>query len=449
MMRRLFLNCSAMALCGIAVLAACGGGGGGSSSSSNANAGSGAQDITPLANQPPVFASASVATTPENTLDGFYTALASDPEGQAMTLDKAAGFDGAFFSFDAQTGLLSPAGAFDYESPADQNGDNVYEIKFIAEDAAGDQTIHMLAVTVTDINDDNAYGLNPNVPPGQNFDLLDWKIQLPINSSGGLSGISTQVDEWNMDDYESEYFFTGPDGGMVFICPAVGAKTSANTSYSRTELREMLRRGDRSISTHTKSAPAPDTDTPNGNNWAFSSAPQSAQDSAGGVDGTLRVTMAVNRVTTTGETYQQGRVIIGQIHAKDDEPIRLYYRKLPGNTHGTIYAAHEPAGEDDIYYNIIGGRSSSEPNPPSGIMLDQIFTYEIDVNGNLMDVEIVKDGAVIGSTQIDMTGSGYDVADDYHYFKAGLYHVNNSADLGDDAQLTIYELENSHDGYPF
>jgi len=82
-------------------------------------------------------------------------------------------------------------------------------------------------------------------------------------------------------------------------------------------------------------------------------------------------------------------------------------------------------------------------------MLDQIFTYEIDVNGNLMDVEIIKDGAVIGSTQIDMTGSGYDVADDYHYFKAGLYHVNNSADLGDDAQLTIYELENSHDGYPF
>ena len=36
-------------------------------------------------------------------------------------------------------------------------------------------------------------------------------------------------------------------------------------------------------------------------------------------------TLAVNHVTTTGEKYQIGRVIIGQIHAKDDEPVRLYY----------------------------------------------------------------------------------------------------------------------------
>ena len=437
---------AAVSAAALMALAACGGGGGGGSTSSGA---ANPQPITPLPNQAPIFSSASVATSPENTLDAFYTVAASDPEGQTYTISKAVGFDGAFFTYDPQTALLSPAGAFDYESPADQNGDNVYDIKFIAEDASGDQTVYMVAVTITDVNDDNAYGLNPNIPPGQNFDLLDWKIQLPINSSGGLSGISTQVNEWDMDDYESEYFFTGPDGGMVFICPAVGAKTSANTSYSRTELREMLRRGNTSISTHTNSAPAPFTNTPNGNNWAFSSAPQSAQDSAGGVDGTLKVTMAVNKVTTTGETYQQGRLIIGQIHARGDEPIRLYYRKLPGNTHGTIYAAHEPVGEDDIYYNIIGGRSSSEPNPPNGIMLDQIFSYEIDVNGNIMDVEIVKDGAVIGSTQIDMTDSGYDVADDYHYFKAGLYHVNNSADLGDDAQVTIYEIENTHDGYPF
>jgi len=104
------------------------------------------------------------------------------------------------------------------------------------------------------------------------------------------------------------------------------------------------------------------------NNWAFSSAPQSAQDTAGGVDGRLRVTLAVNAVTTTGDNNQIGRLIIGQIHAKDDEPIRLYYRKLPGNTHGSIYAQHEIAGGEDINFDMIGGVSSSLSNPNDGLL---------------------------------------------------------------------------------
>ncbi len=443
------LKLGACVLLACAALTACGGGGGGGDSSSSAASPS---TVTPIqANRAPVFSSPATINAPENSLASFYTVVASDPDGQPLaSVTKAPGTDGSFFNFNPLTGGLTPAGALDFELPADQNGDNVYHVKFTAEDAEGAQTVMTLLVTVTDIAVESPYGLNPDLPPGMNFDLLDWKVTLPINSSGGLSGKSVDIGENDLAaGYEGDYFFTGPDGGMVFICPAVGAKTSTNTSYSRTELREMLRRGNTSISTHTRSAPAPFTDTPNGNNWAFSGAPQSAQDSAGGVDGTLSVTMAVNKVTTTGETYQQGRVIIGQIHAKDDEPIRLYYRKLPGNTHGTIYAAHEPTSGSDVYYDIIGGRSSSEPNPPNGIMLDQIFSYKIDVNGNILDVEIVKDGIVIGTTQIDMTGSGYDVADDYMYFKAGLYHVNNSADLGDDAQVTIYELDNKHDGYPF
>lgn len=445
-MKNGYLKSALLTLPALIILPSCGGGGGGAGQMSTPLPGN-----PGLSNRAPVFASAATANLAENSLNAFYTLNVSDPDGSALaSVSKAAGADAAFFTFDAQTRTLTPAAGMDFELPADADGDNVYHMKFVAQDASGAQTSFSLAVTITNITEGNDFGLNPNVPPGSNFDLLDWKVQLPINSAGGLTGKSIDIGETALAaGYENDYFFTGADGGMVFICPAVGAKTSTNTSYSRTELREMLRRGDTSIKTHTGSLPAPNTDTPNGNNWAFASAPQSAQNTAGGVDGTLSVTMAVNKVTTTGETYQQGRVIIGQIHAKDDEPIRLYYRKLPGNTHGTIYAAHEVSGGDDSYYDIIGGRSSSEPNPPNGIMLNQIFSYEIDVNGNLMDVEIVKDGVVIGSTQIDMSGSGYDVADDYMYFKAGLYHVNNSADPGDDAQVTIYALDNTHDGYPF
>ena len=116
---------------------------------------------------------------------------------------------------------------------------------------------------------------------------------------------------------------------MVFKCPVDGYKTSTNTSYTRVELREMLRAGDTSISTSGV----------NGNNWVFSSAPSSAQNAAGGVDGNMKATLAVNHVTETGSS-QVGRVIIGQIHASSDEPIRLYYRKLPNHDKGSIYFAH-------------------------------------------------------------------------------------------------------------
>ncbi len=126
---------------------------------------------------------------------------------------------------------------------------------------------------------------------------------------------------------------------MVFRCPIGGVTTSSNTRYTRVELREMLRRGDTSISTKGV----------NKNNWVFSSAPVSDQVDAGGIDGNLKATLAVNQVTTSGDYSQVGRVIIGQIHANDDEPIRLYYRKLHENSRGAVYLAHEPIGREDLY----------------------------------------------------------------------------------------------------
>lgn len=141
-------------------------------------------------------------------------------------------------------------------------------------------------------------------------------------------------------------FYTADDGGMVFKVGVNGPKTSTNTSYTRTELRGMLRQGDTSIKTQGV----------NENNWVFSSAPSSEQAKAGGVDGVLNATLAVNHVTTGGKGYQIGRVIIGQIHANDDEPVRLYYRKLPNNSKGSIYFAHETRNGSEYWYEIIGSK---------------------------------------------------------------------------------------------
>ncbi|MEM9837645.1 MAG: polysaccharide lyase family 7 protein [Pseudomonadota bacterium] len=282
-------------------------------------------------------------------------------------------------------------------------------------------------------------GLSPDLPPSDNFDLLGWNLSVPTDTDN--NGRSDTISERELaSGYQNPaFFYTGEDGGMVFRCPIGGFKTSTRTNYTRVELREMLRRGNTSISTRTSDG------TPNKNNWVFSSAPRSAQLQSGGVDGTLTATLAVNHVTTTGERREVGRVIIGQIHAKDDEPIRLYYRKLPENERGAIYAAHENKNDpEDVYYDLIGSRAQSAPDPEDGIALGEKFSYRIDAKGNSLDVTIEKDGVVIAQTVIDMEGSDYDAPDDYMYFKAGVYNQNKTGDPDDYVQATFYALEASH-----
>jgi len=82
-------------------------------------------------------------------------------------------------------------------------------------------------------------------------------------------------------------------------------------------------------------------------------------------------------------------------------------------------------------------------------LLDEVFTYEIIARGNFLDVKILQEEDLLAEQTIDMTQSGYDVSDDFMYFKAGVYHVNDTADTDEFAQVTIYELRNSHEGYDF
>jgi len=425
---------------GVLALTALGCGGGGSSAPTPV--------VTPpvAANTAPVVTSPSTASILENSTSSFYTLSATDAEGDTISIvEILSSADGAFFNIDAQSLQITPSAAFDFEDANDGDADNIYDVNIRVADSKGASSTFSLAIEVEDVSDNFSYGLQAGLPPSGNFDLLDWKMDLPVNDSGGLEGDSAKVDEDDMAAgyTNSEYFFTAADGGMVLRSPSRGATTSVNTRYTRTELREMLRRGDRSISTRGSDG------RPNGNNWAFSSAPQSAQDDAGGIDGELTVTMAVNEVTTTGENFQIGRVVIGQIHAKDDEPLRLYYRKLPDNRRGSIYAAHEINGGDDVYYEIIGSRDNSASNPSNGILLGETFTYNVNVVGNSMDVTVTKANGDVFTENIDMTNTGYDIEDDFMYFKVGVYHLNDTANDGEFAQVTVYELDNKHQGYPF
>lgn len=277
--------------------------------------------------------------------------------------------------------------------------------------------------------------------PASKFDLLGWTISVPVDSDG--NGKSDQIKEKELAaGYSDEnFFYLTEDGGMVFKAPIKGAKTSKNTTYTRSELREMMRRGN----TQHK------TKGVGGNNWVFSSSPAENQQAAGGVDGTLDATLKVDHVTTTGVNWQTGRVIIGQIHANDDEPIRLYYRKLPNHQKGSIYFAHEPRVGDEQWIDMIG---NSLPNywnqdaipaePEDGIELGEKFSYRINVSGNTLAVTLMRPGKEDIMKEVDMTNSKFDEAGQYMYFKAGVYNQNKSGEPNDYVQATFYNLEVNH-----
>ena len=320
----------------------------------------------------------------------------------------------------------------------DQNTDDSYETDPTEEETNDENQTEDEDVIVEETEEEftvEPYGnLDPNLPPSSNFDLSNWYISLPTDNDGNGKADSTYEAALNEGFENPDYFYTGEDGGMVFKCPVRGFTTSTNTSYVRVELREMLRNGD----TEIKNSGV------NKNNWVFSSAPAEDIEAAGAIDGEMTATLAVNKVTTTGDNGHIGRLMVGQIHANTDEPIRIYYRKLKDNELGSIYFAHEINHGDDIYYNMIGDRSNSRENPIDGIALNEKFSYKIKVIGNEMWVTLSREGKADIVQYVDMSASGYDEGGQYQYFKAGIYHANNSGNDDDYAQATFYELEVTH-----
>ena len=277
--------------------------------------------------------------------------------------------------------------------------------------------------------------VNGTVAPSSKFDLLSWTLSVPTDEDGNKR--ADQIKEKELSSgYVSEYFYLSEDGGMVFKSPIGGFKTSANTTYTRSELREMLRRGNTKIKTKG----------PGLNNWVLKSS--NSMYTAGGHDGQLKATLKVDHVTTTGKEKQVGRVIIGQIHAEHNEPLRLYYRKLPNNTKGSIYFAHEGRDNDkEDYYELIGKRSNDAEDPEEGIALGEKFSYQVLVLENNLTVRIIKEDKSVFEKTVDMSKSGYSAKEEYMYFKAGVYNQNKSGDLDDYAQATFYELSNKHKQY--
>jgi hypothetical protein len=229
--------------------------------------------------------------------------------------------------------------------------------------------------------------LDPNVAPGGNFDLSLWELQEPVGSPGAPTTIAP-AQLTGPNGFQDTYFFTDPtDGSMSFWDPENGV-TTANSSYPRSELREMTAAGAEanwmSTGTHTLSA-------------------------------TLKATMIPDHVA------------VGQIHLGTGTPastkplLELFYYAT-----GSVVMAIEqtPAGGNEVQH------------PVGSVPLGTEWSYVIGLSGN--DITFSLNG---GAVQTFAMSSTFD--QEAMYFKAGDYDqsVGNSASVGAKVQfyaLTVY-----------
>lgn len=237
-----------------------------------------------------------------------------------------------------------------------------------------------------------ARALNPDLPPGGNFDLSHFYLGLPVDSSGGTNGESASIPATQLVAGYSNalYFYTGTDGAMTFWAPVTGATTSGS-SYPRSELRELLY--------------PPSTET----NWF-----------AYGLH-TLNAQCKVLQVPSTG------KVIIGQIHGYTGAAlpmVKIEYEN--GTMYGTVKTNANDDGSD---YDFIFGNTS----------LSNTITYEITALNGLITIVI---NGVTNSMNIFQTDTNWET--NTLYFKAGDYCQDNTGTSNEGARVSFYSLSIYH-----
>ncbi len=213
-------------------------------------------------------------------------------------------------------------------------------------------------------------------------DGLSKKVVYPSEVIPGMEnfkmllGDGTNVD--NLVDYEhKDFFYSVIDGTRRWVAyktPNSGV-TSKNSSNTRTEL-------------HQKKEWTPEE--------------------GGKLTGTVRVM----HVSTSGDARVAASysTVIGQIHSgegPENEPCKIFYKKFPGQTKGSVFWNYEinTAGDDnsgrwDFSYpiwghdmSVVGKNPTDFPEEPAdGIELGEEFAYEINFHQGVMYLTFTSEG---------------------------------------------------------
>ena len=195
-----------------------------------------------------------------------------------------------------------------------------------------------------------------------------WKLILGDGSNAGKA----------IDFEHKDFFYTANDGKsnwVVYKAPNAG-NTHGSSNNTRTELAQTKK-------------------------WY----PETADDK-------LTASLKVMNVSTTGDARVAASyaVVIGQIHSADgfeNEPLKIFYKKFPGHTKGSVFWDYEinTAGDDNsgrwdystavwgYDLSVVGSGENTYPEEPKdGIALGEEFTYEIVVKDGIMSLKFTSEG---------------------------------------------------------
>lgn len=227
-------------------------------------------------------------------------------------------------------------------------------------------------------------GGNTGTAPGSVLNLTDWKLTLPVDGCDDNKW-SDEVTQPALSKFrDARYFTVNSARGVVFRARVDGARTSSNTKYPRSELREMADRGEERAS------------------WSNRSGSKSVH----------RMAM---EAAITATPFNKPQVVAAQIHDEDDDVmmVRLYGKELVVD-----------ANDSKVRLLL-----------DANYQLGKRFTITITAsNGN---IRVVYNK----SRTVDYKRSGSGM-----YFKAGCYTLSNpSYDRGDQfGEVVIYKLSVSH-----
>ena len=127
--------------------------------------------------------------------------------------------------------------------------------------------------------------------------------------------------------------------------------------------------------------------------------------------GKLTGTLKVQHVSTTGDATKASSyaVVIGQIHSDEgheNEPLKIYYKKFPGHTKGSVFWNYEINTEGDnsgrfdfstavwgYDFSEVGSSPDSYPkDPEDGIALGEEFSYEVNIYKGIMYLTFTSEG---------------------------------------------------------
>lgn len=267
-----------------------------------------------------------------------------------------------------------------------------------------------------DIQSAGGGNLDPSLPPSGNFDLSQWKITLPTSKndyfgSGGSAAAEIQPDQCSNSLYtgngldegfeDYDYFYTGSDGAMVFVTPLTGGAVTTNTSYVRSELRELY-----------NWSPC---DSDGAANWAPSGKHV--------LRGTLRVT---DYETSDPQT------VVGQIHAKESSYalVKLQWDGPNKDVRAIINKSASSGGSFSLDFGLIPGTDE--------------WSYIIELEDDTVTISVTLGNQTeTRSVRFGEGGMSTDWLNHVYYFKAGNY-AQADKDSGGNFEVRFTELSATH-----